>query len=58
MRLRSVHLGVEVDEVLDNTGFDVVVPSTVPTTPLLGADELSILRSRIDVAGHLRKEAG
>lgn len=33
MRLRSVHPGVTVDEVLEATGFEPVVPEDVPETP-------------------------
>jgi glutaconate CoA-transferase subunit B len=55
MRLRSLHPGVEEAEVLENTGFDVVVPDEVPETPSLTAEELLVLRSRIDIAGRLRE---
>jgi len=34
MRLSSVHPGVSVDEVVAATGFDLIVPIEVPTTPL------------------------
>ncbi len=54
MRLRSVHPGVSIEQVLDNTGFDLLVPETVPvTSPPLGV-ELDILRSRVDPGGTLR----
>ena len=33
MRLRSVHPGHSVDEVVENTGFEVIVPDGVGTTP-------------------------
>lgn len=33
MRLRSVHPGITVDEVIESTGFELVVADTVPTTP-------------------------
>ena len=33
MRLRSVHPGVEVADVLAATGFELVVPDDVPTEP-------------------------
>ncbi len=32
MRLRSVHPGVTVDEIVEATGFDLVVPTDVPET--------------------------
>ena len=44
MRLRSVHPGVAVDEVVAATGFELVVPADVPESRLPTADELAILR--------------
>ncbi len=52
--LRSVHPGVEVDEVVARTGFAFDVPSTVLTTPRPTDDELRTLRTRIDLQGALR----
>jgi len=48
-RLESVHPGHTVEEVLDNTGFEVDVPETVPVTPEPEADRLALLRARIGV---------
>ncbi len=55
-RLKSVHAGVGVDDVLESTGFVPVVPDDVPVTPGPSQDELTILRERIDRAGRLRAE--
>ena len=55
MRLHSVHPGVTVDEVRARTGFDLLVPAHVPVTPAPGADELDILRTRVDPQGLLRR---
>jgi len=55
MRLHSVHPGVTVDEVRAQTGFDLLVPAHVPVTPAPGADELDILRTRVDPQGLLRR---
>ena len=55
-RLKSVHPGVSLDEVLGATGFALEVSGDVPTTPGPSAHELSILRGRIDRAGRLRAE--
>lgn len=55
MRLRYLHPGVTLEEVLEHTGFDPIVPRTVDTTPAPRSDELEILRHRIDPQGHLRK---
>ena len=50
MRLRSVHPGVTVDDVVAATGFDVVVPDQVPHSRLPTADELALL-DRLDPDG-------
>lgn len=55
MRLKSVHPGVTVDQVLENTGFEVIVPKNVPETPAPTPEEIWTLRERIDVEGMLRK---
>jgi glutaconate CoA-transferase, subunit B len=54
MRLKSLHPGVTLDEVVKNTGFDLIIPERVETTQPPTADELHILRTRIDVRGALR----
>jgi glutaconate CoA-transferase subunit B len=54
-RLHSVHPGHTVQEVVNATGFDLVIPEVVPATPLPTADELQVLRTRIDPAGSLRR---
>jgi glutaconate CoA-transferase subunit B len=55
MRLKSVHPGVTVQQVIDNTGFDLIVPSDVPQTTGPTEEELRTLRERIDVEGMLRQ---
>jgi glutaconate CoA-transferase subunit B len=54
MRVKSVHAGHTIEEVLDNTGFDVLVPERVPTTPAPSAEQLDVLRGRLDPDGALR----
>jgi glutaconate CoA-transferase subunit B len=54
MRLCSVHPGVSVDEVRARTGFELVMPEVVPTTPPPTREELDILRRRVDPQGLLR----
>ena len=51
MRLRSVHPGVTVDEVVAATGFELVVPDDVPETRAPTADELELIREVIDPHG-------
>jgi acyl CoA:acetate/3-ketoacid CoA transferase beta subunit len=56
MRLRSVHPGVAVDEVVAATGFELVVPDDVPGSRLPTADELQLIREVIDPAGARERE--
>jgi len=48
MRIRSVHPGVTVDEVVANTGFPLVVPDDVPETRAPTAEDLRIIRDLLD----------
>jgi acyl CoA:acetate/3-ketoacid CoA transferase beta subunit len=48
MRLRSVHPGVTVDEVVAATGFDLVVPNDVHESRSPTGDELSLIRDVLD----------
>jgi glutaconate CoA-transferase subunit B len=45
--LRSVHEGHTVEEVLDNTGFAIDVPETVPTTEAPPAEWLALMRGPV-----------
>jgi glutaconate CoA-transferase subunit B len=55
LRLRSVHPGVTVDQIVAGTGFPLVVPDRVPETEAPSAAELDILRRRVDPEGLLRR---
>jgi acyl CoA:acetate/3-ketoacid CoA transferase beta subunit len=55
MRLISVHPGVTVAEVRDATGFDLVIPASVPPTRTPTAEQLRLIRTVIDPDG--RREA-
>ena len=55
MRLKSVHPGVTVEQVLASTGFKPIVPAQVPTTPAPTEEQVALLRNRIDVEGVLRR---
>jgi glutaconate CoA-transferase subunit B len=48
MRLVSLHPGVTLEEVQDNTGFDLIVPEAVPTTAAPTVEEIALLRTKID----------
>ncbi len=51
MRLRSVHPGVTVEQVVAATGFDLVIPSHVPQSRLPTDEELRLIRDAIDPLG-------
>ena len=44
LRLRSLHPGISVEQVQQNTGFPVCVPADVATTPAPTAGQLEIIR--------------
>ncbi|MBV9753719.1 MAG: CoA synthetase [Hyphomicrobiales bacterium] len=46
-RLRSVHPGHGIEEVLDNTGFAFDLPDTVPQTSLPDRETLALIRGRV-----------
>jgi glutaconate CoA-transferase subunit B len=46
-KLETVHPGHSVEEVLDNTGFDIDIPDNVPTTNAPSEDQLNQLRNII-----------
>jgi acyl CoA:acetate/3-ketoacid CoA transferase beta subunit len=56
MRLRSVHPGVTVDEVVAATGFALHVPDQVPVTRPPTPQELALIRERLDPAGRRDRE--
>ncbi len=55
MRLASVHPGVSVEDVVENTGFTLTVPSAVPETRSPTAHELQLIREVLD-PGHLAEK--
>jgi acyl CoA:acetate/3-ketoacid CoA transferase beta subunit len=48
MRIRSVHPGVTVDEIVAATGFELTVPADVPETRAPTGDELRLIQEVID----------
>ncbi len=56
MRLVSVHPGVGVEEVVENTGFPLVIEGEVPETRAPSDAELKLLREKIDPRGAGQKE--
>jgi glutaconate CoA-transferase subunit B len=48
MRLEAVYPGVSVQDVIDNTGFELLIPAQVPTLEAPTEEELCTLREEID----------
>jgi acyl CoA:acetate/3-ketoacid CoA transferase beta subunit len=51
MRLRSVHPGVTVDDVVAATGFELVIEDSVPESRVPSDDEVRLIRDVIDPNG-------
>jgi glutaconate CoA-transferase subunit B len=45
MRLATIHPGVSTQQVIENSGFDLIIPKNVPTTELPTPEELRLLRA-------------
>jgi acyl CoA:acetate/3-ketoacid CoA transferase beta subunit len=58
MRLHSVHPGVSVADVVANTGFELVVPDSVPQTRAPTGEELRLIREVLDPGGLRDREVG
>ena len=56
MRIKSLHDGVTLDEVRDNTGFDLLVPETLARTAPPATEELFMLRRLVDSTGVLARK--
>jgi glutaconate CoA-transferase subunit B len=56
MRLRSLHPGVTLDEVLDATGFEPVIPDSIGTTAAPSAEQIRLIREVIDPQGWRRHQ--
>jgi glutaconate CoA-transferase subunit B len=54
MRVKSVHTGVELQEVIQNTGFELLLPDVVQVTESPTEDELRLIRDEIDPLGMRR----
>ncbi len=48
MRVRSLHPGVTIDEVVEATGFELVIPDDIPESRAPSAEELRLLNEVID----------
>jgi acyl CoA:acetate/3-ketoacid CoA transferase beta subunit len=56
MRLRSVHPGITVSDVVAATGFPLLIPDDVPVTRLPTARELALIRGQLDPEARREKE--
>ncbi len=56
MRLRSVHPGASVRDVVAATGFELDIPGEVPVTRLPTPPELALIRGELDPAGRRDRE--
>lgn len=51
MQIRSLHPGVTLDEVVEDTGFELVIPPDVPETRIPTPEELTLIRDVLDPLG-------
>ncbi len=56
MRLVSVHPGVRVEDIVENTGFPLAIEGEIPETRAPSDAELNLLREKIDPGGAGQKE--
>ena len=54
MRLKSLNPGTALDQVIENTGFELMIPDRIPETLPPTEEELRILREEVDPLGFLR----
>jgi len=54
MRLKSIHPGVNLEDIIERTGFDLDAPNDTPLSIEPTNEELTTLRSRVDFNGILR----
>jgi hypothetical protein len=48
MRLKATHPGVTIEEVVANTGFELIIPDKIDANLAPSAEELRLLREEID----------
>ncbi len=51
MRLRSIHPGVDIDQVLEATPFEITIPDDPPTSRVPDAEDLRLIREVFDPDG-------
>lgn len=53
MRIASLNPGVTVEKVQENTGFELIIPDNIPTSPAPLAEDLEVLRTEVDPLGYV-----
>ena len=56
MRVKSYNKGSSVDKIVENTGFELVIPANVSETPAPTEEQLRLIREVIDPVGIRRLE--
>lgn len=56
MRLKSIHPGVTIDQVIEATGFELIIPDDIQETEPPTTEELELLREKIDPEGYFLKK--
>jgi glutaconate CoA-transferase subunit B len=51
MKLISIHPGVKLEDVVDNTGFELLMEKTIPETEVPTDEQIDLLRNKIDPEG-------
>ncbi len=58
MQIESLHPGVSLDEVRDHTGFELLIPESIETTPDPSSQQLEILRHQVDPLRYIIGRSG
>lgn len=51
VRIKSIHRGITLNQVKENTGFELIIPDLVPETKVPSNEELHWIRNLIDPSG-------
>lgn len=51
MRLKSIHPGISLKDIIENTGFELIIPDKVPNTEPPTGEDLELIREIIDPKG-------
>jgi acyl CoA:acetate/3-ketoacid CoA transferase beta subunit len=51
MKIGSIHLGVDIETVINSTGFELIIPKELKETKPPTSEEISLLREKVDPLG-------